>query len=183
MTVLIGKENEVTANFALVQPSLQADGVRIAKSLAEASGADEPTLEDFDHFPYPSSKEIEACKTHGMMNFIKDFSSQYDRKVKGWQRTMQKLNQQRRNVAVWGAGSKGVTFLNTLENRDQIEYVVDINPNKQGMYVAGTGQEIISPERLRTLRPDVLIVMNPGYKNEIQNMAARLGLETDLLCA
>ena len=47
MTVLVGKENKVTANFALVQPSVQADGLRIVKAIAEAVGEEPPTEEAF----------------------------------------------------------------------------------------------------------------------------------------
>ena len=39
MTVLVGKSGKTTANFALVQPSIQVDGPKIAKALHEAVGA------------------------------------------------------------------------------------------------------------------------------------------------
>ena len=38
LTVLVGKEGKVTANFALVQPSQQADGPKILKAIVDASG-------------------------------------------------------------------------------------------------------------------------------------------------
>ncbi len=45
LTVLIGKEGKVTANFALVQPSLQADGPKILKAIVEATGGGKvPTI-------------------------------------------------------------------------------------------------------------------------------------------
>jgi hypothetical protein len=86
-------------------------------------------------------------------------------------------------TVVWGGGSKGVTFLNTLKIQDQIEYVVDINPRKQGMYIAGTGQRIVSPEFLQDYQPDALIVVNPIYQGEVQQLAGILGLTTDVLPA
>jgi hypothetical protein len=47
LTVLIGKENLVTANFPLVQPSVAADAPRIAAAIAEVLGREEqPTLAD-----------------------------------------------------------------------------------------------------------------------------------------
>ncbi len=47
LTVLVGKDNRVTANFALVQPSLQADAGPILKALAKATGSKEvPTAAD-----------------------------------------------------------------------------------------------------------------------------------------
>jgi FlaA1/EpsC-like NDP-sugar epimerase len=86
-------------------------------------------------------------------------------------------------AVVWGAGSKGVTFLNALQARDPIGHVVDINPRKQGMYVAGTGQQIVAPEFLKEARPDVVIVMNPVYEDEIRRWVGELGLTPDLICA
>jgi hypothetical protein len=45
LTVLVGKEGKVTANFALVQPSDQADGPKILKAIVDAMGGGEvPTL-------------------------------------------------------------------------------------------------------------------------------------------
>ncbi len=38
LTILVGKANKVTANFALVQPSLQADAPRIAQAIADVMG-------------------------------------------------------------------------------------------------------------------------------------------------
>ena len=45
LTVLVGKEGRVTANFALIQPSLQADGPKILKAIVEATGGGKvPTI-------------------------------------------------------------------------------------------------------------------------------------------
>ena len=81
---------------------------------------------------------------------------------------------------LWGSGSKGVAFLNTLAGAELIEYVVDINPYKHGKFMAGTGQEIVAPERLRDYRPDVVIAMNPIYLNEIQRSLDELGVAAEL---
>ena len=45
LTVLVGKNGNVTANFALVQPSIQADGPKILKAIADATGGGKvPTI-------------------------------------------------------------------------------------------------------------------------------------------
>lgn len=46
LTVLVGKENRVTANFALVQPSIQADLPKVLESIAKTIGREAATLED-----------------------------------------------------------------------------------------------------------------------------------------
>jgi hypothetical protein len=45
LTVLVGKAGKITANFALVQPSVEADARKIGRQIALAAGKDEsPTL-------------------------------------------------------------------------------------------------------------------------------------------
>jgi FlaA1/EpsC-like NDP-sugar epimerase len=93
-----------------------------------------------------------------------------------WRSSLERLTKGGRRIVVWGAGSKGVTFLNTLQDTNTIGYVVDINPQKQGRFVAGTGQQIVSPEFLQLYQPDVIIVMNVIYQKEIQEVTDKLGL-------
>lgn len=51
MTILIGKENKVTANFALVQPSLQADLPKILEAVVAVAGGKAPKLADLEGMP------------------------------------------------------------------------------------------------------------------------------------
>lgn len=46
LTILIGKEGKITANFALVQPSIQADLPQILHAIAQVTGGPAATLED-----------------------------------------------------------------------------------------------------------------------------------------
>ncbi|MEZ5267937.1 MAG: hypothetical protein R2789_04985 [Microthrixaceae bacterium] len=57
--------------------------------------------------------------------------------------------------------------MTSLSIQDEIQYAVDINPHKQGMFMAGTGQEIVAPDFLATYRPDLVVIMNPVYLEEI----------------
>lgn len=56
VTVLVAKDNKVTANFALVQPSLQADGPKIAEAIATAGGFKAPTLEELERISQPARR-------------------------------------------------------------------------------------------------------------------------------
>ena len=82
---------------------------------------------------------------------------------------------------MWGAGSKCVAFLKTLNAGDEIACVVDISPYKQGTFVPGTGHEIVAPQVLAEVRPDAIIVMNPVYCEEIARDLAALGVQAELL--
>jgi SAM-dependent methyltransferase len=84
-------------------------------------------------------------------------------------------------AVIWGAGSKGVAFLSMLGLADEVAFAVDVNPAKHGMFMPGTGHEIVAPERLTEIRPGVVIVMNPVYADEIKQDLSRLGLDANVL--
>jgi hypothetical protein len=115
--------------------------------------------------------------------FVKQFAEEYASKVALWRSRLESWKARKASVAVWGGGSKGVTFLNVLNPGDTVSCMVDINPRKQGMYVAGTGQRVVAPEHLRTVRPDVVIIMNPVYREEIAGQLKALGLSPEILVA
>lgn len=70
-------------------------------------------------------------------------------------------------VALWGAGAKGVTFANLVDpRRNLVDCLVDLNPQKVGRYVPGTGHPIVSYRELAPRRVSSAIVMNPNYLAE-----------------
>ncbi len=111
------------------------------------------------------------------------FAANYRQKRDEWQQRLGELSAAGRRGVVWGAGSKGVTFLNALNAGEEIAAVVDINPRKQGKYVAGTGQRIVPPSELKALDPDFVIIMNANYRDEISRMLADVGVESEILVA
>ena len=123
----------------------------------------------------PDSDYEYPSKVKQIANYITSFAAKYQNKIEMYRRKLENIKSRGQRAVVWGAGSKGVTFLNTLKNL-QIDYVVDINPHKQGMYIPGTGQRIVPPEFLRDYQPDIIIVMNPIYKSEIGQLAKNLDL-------
>lgn len=83
-------------------------------------------------------------------------------------------------VAVWGAGSKGVTFLNLMGADGAAGVPVDINPEKHGLHVPGAGQEVVAPEKLPALGIRLVLVMNPVYTTEIEGMVRALGIDAEV---
>lgn len=104
------------------------------------------------------------------------FASSLRELLASWSRRLAKELDAGRRIAVWGAGSKGVTFLNALPRGAEIELVVDRNPQKRGRHVPGTGQRIVSPAELATRRPELVLVMNPLYVAEIAAELESLGV-------
>ncbi len=79
---------------------------------------------------------------------------------------------------IWGAGSKGVAFLTTLG--PGLELAVDVNPHKQGKFLAGSGVEVVAPDALREYGPDLVVAMNGVYLDEIGQTLSELGVRTAL---
>lgn len=112
---------------------------------------------------------------------IGTFGERFARKEAAWRRRLAGWREEGRTVVLWGSGSKGVAFLATVAQEARIPFVVDINPHRQMHFMAGTGQPIVSPEALREIRPDVVVVMNAVYREEIAADLGRLGLAPELL--
>ena len=74
-----------------------------------------------------------------------------------------------RRLVLWGAGAKGVTFANQVDPKgENIACVVDINPQKQGRFLPGTGHAIVPPAALSELGDATVLVLNPNYLEEIR---------------
>ncbi|MHC4559332.1 MAG: Rossmann-fold NAD(P)-binding domain-containing protein, partial [Planctomycetota bacterium] len=115
-------------------------------------------------------------------HLIDKFQNVYREKVHSWRTTLYDLGSQKKRVVIWGAGSKGITFVNTLNiSYKQIEYIVDVNPRKSGKFVPGTGQRIVGPDFLKEYHPQTTIIMNPTYSREIKAAIQELGLATHFL--
>lgn len=120
------------------------------------------------------AKTVEACEPQAMLT---PFVDRYREKIETyWKNRIDEMFAQGQKVVVWGSGSKGVAFLTTLRIQEAIAYVVDINPHRQGTFMAGTGQAIIAPAFLKDYRPDVVIVMNAIYVPEIKDELKFMGL-------
>jgi FlaA1/EpsC-like NDP-sugar epimerase len=109
------------------------------------------------------------------------FSQNISRKFNEWNQHLSEIKKKGKRTVIWGAGSKGVAFLTTLKIQDEVSYAVDINPHKQGSYMAGSGHRIIGPEFLRKYRPDVVIVMNSIYRNEVQKKLEEMEITADII--
>lgn len=75
-----------------------------------------------------------------------------------------------KRIVLWGSGSKAVAFLTTLGIDGEVAAVVDINPFRQGRFMPATGHPIIGPQEAAALAPDMVVIMNPVYREEIGEM-------------
>jgi C-methyltransferase C-terminal domain/Putative zinc binding domain/Methyltransferase domain len=73
-----------------------------------------------------------------------------------------------RSIAGYGAPGKGNTLLNYCGIRtDFIDYTVDRNPYKQGMYLPGSRIPIFAPDKIAQTKPDYVLILPWNLRQEI----------------
>jgi SAM-dependent methyltransferase len=76
-------------------------------------------------------------------------------------------------VAAYGAAAKGNTLLNAAGiTAEDVAYVVDRNPHKQGRFLPGSHLPIVAPEHVRRDRPDYLLLLPWNLRDEIVGQMA-----------
>lgn len=121
-------------------------------------------------------------ETTGLLADLERFAAEFRRRTERWQHRLEEYRRRGQRAVVWGAGARAVSFFNLVAAAD-IDEVVDVNPRKQGSYLGGTGQRIVSPEALRASRPDVVIILNPLYASEIEASLSALGVPAAVVAA
>jgi SAM-dependent methyltransferase len=151
---------------------LDLDRVYDGQYLILTAGLDNQT----DERRLPGEDDVEL-----LLREASEFERAMARELATWRERLERFASRRERVALWGSGSKAAGLLATLGVRDEISYIVDINPRKHGMFQAGTGQEIVPPEFLRSYNPDVIVIMNPVYESEIRRDLAQMELAPEIL--
>jgi SAM-dependent methyltransferase len=126
-------------------------------------------------------EKLDIYNKNELLNYVQAFSKKYREKTYNWKQKLTDFSHDNLRTVIWGAGSKGVTFLNALEVQDDIGYVVDINPHKWGRFVPGTGHEVVAPDFLKNYQPNNIIVMNPMYTEEVRSMVKSMGVEAEII--
>ena len=112
---------------------------------------------------------------------VEGFESVIYRRLDDWRNLFTDYFRNGKKVVLWGGGSKAVAFMTTLGIYDEVKYAVDINPYKHGTFLAGTGQEIVSPQFLADYKPDIVVVMNPIYVDEIKKDLNQLEVYPEII--
>jgi len=80
-----------------------------------------------------------------------------------------------KKIVCYGAAAKGNTLLNYCQiGIDFIDYVVDRNPHKQGLFLPGTHIPIKEPEEVKKTKPDYLMIIPWNIKEEIMEQMSSI---------
>ena len=78
----------------------------------------------------------------------------------------------------WGASGGGITLLASCGlGPAQIEFIVDSDKNKWGMYASGSRIKIVPPDFIHKTAPDNIIILSLAYAKEIRDQVRSLGFK------
>jgi hypothetical protein len=147
-------------------------------------------LEYDDQYLFIEARPVDETsdKTHPLEESVDDlkamtrvFVEKINAELAAWRNRLSLFKDEGKRVVVWGGGSKSVGFLTHFGDLDVIEHVVDINPNMLGNFIPGIGIQYVGPDFLEQYKPDVVIVMNSVYMDEIQKSLSDRGLHPQML--
>lgn len=125
----------------------------------------------------PSLVQPDVAEVQKHLERLSRFVDRWDETVGHWR---QHLDGDESRLALWGAGAKGVTFLNAVDPGGDL-VVVDINPRKWGRFLPGSGHRVVAPETLMSQEPSTVLITNPVYGSEIAEQLRDMGLEPDIV--
>lgn len=126
-----------------------------SKNFIEATELINSILKDEEDFGLPSE------------NIFKEFVKNCDEQVKKLVDFINKVNDEGKNIYIYGASTKGNCLLQYANiGEDKIKYAVERNPSKLGKMTC-TSIPIIMEETMRANPPNYLLVLPWHFKDEI----------------
>lgn len=111
---------------------------------------------------------------------VESFNVGLRNQITNWQDRLSMAIAKGKRCVIWGSGSKCIGFLASLPISEDIDIIVDINPNRTGKFIPKFGKRIVYPDYLKKYRPDIVIIMNSAYQKEIQSELSDMGLNPSL---
>ena len=131
---------------------------------------------DFSGSTVPAVSDDQATD---MRNKLKNFAENYKSEIQKWENRLTEMEAANEQIVIWGAGMRGLNFLNRFANKKVMPAIVDINPNRQGKFLPGSGYRIDPIESLKEVQPDKILLSNPNYEKEIKVQAMEMGLNCE----
>lgn len=81
-----------------------------------------------------------------------------------------RLHEKGKKLAIWGASHQGFTLAATTRLGDKVSYIIDSAPFKQGRFAPTSHLPIVAPDDFHQEPVDAILIVAPGYTEEIASM-------------
>jgi hypothetical protein len=110
----------------------------------------------------------EADDRVNQIDYYRDFADRVQQIRSSLRSLLQELRQQGSRIAAYGAAAKGSTLINyTGLGRDVLDFVVDRNTHKQGLFMPGQHIPILATDALVAQKPDYVLLLAWNFADEI----------------
>ncbi len=106
-------------------------------------------------------------------DYYRNFGQNVEKLITGLRGLLGELKADGKRIAAYGAAAKGATMLNCSKiGTDVLDYVVDRNVHKQGLFMPGVHVPIDAPEKLVEDMPDYVLLLAWNFKDEVLGQQA-----------
>ena len=121
--------------------------------------------------PSPAVRDMlrtEVVEKVNQIDYYRDFAERVERIRKELRRLLGSLQREGARIAAYGAAAKGSTMINYSGiGPDLLDFVVDRNTHKQGLYMPGQNIPVLGPEVLLERMPGYVLLLAWNFADEI----------------
>lgn len=110
---------------------------------------------------------VDTVKTDVVQVNAEPLAAGYDRVCRELTTLAEQLKLTGKKLAIWGASHQGFTLASTAQMTGYVKYIIDSAPFKQGRYAPASHLPIVGPEHYRHDPVDAILIVAPGYTEEI----------------
>jgi SAM-dependent methyltransferase len=112
--------------------------------------------------------ETEKAEQVDQLEYYRDFSARVEEIKRVLLNLLGELKRQGKRIAAYGAAAKGSTLINYIGlGSELLDFVVDRNTHKQGLYMPGKRLPILSPAKLLEEMPDYVLLLSWNFAEEV----------------
>jgi hypothetical protein len=116
----------------------------------------------------PDMLRTEEAERVNRIDYYRDFAKRVEGIREELRRLLQSLKQQSVRIAAYGAAAKGSTLINYSGiGTEFLDFVVDRNTHKQGLYMPGQDIPVLPTEALLERMPDYVLLLAWNFADEI----------------